>query len=102
MKKEFYALLSDGNGKQLVKKEGDYDAASGVFYHKESDGWTVTDSYSGSVLPITKPTKKEAQNAFNNIKDKIKEIRNGEKYLQGVINYQEMLDDNVNKDEFPF
>lgn len=95
MKKEFYALVSNGNGKKLIQKEGDYDATLGVFYHKESDGWSVTDSYSGSSLLTKQKTKKDAQNALSKFKDKIEEIRNGEKYLQGVINYNEMLEDDT-------
>lgn len=93
MKKEFYALVGYKNEKKLVKKEGDYDSSFGVYYHKESNGWSVTDAYSGSSLVVGQSTKKDAQTQLEKVKDKIKEIRNGEKYLQGVINYNEMLED---------
>ena len=94
MKKEFYALKGLGNGeKKLEKKEGDFDRALGVYFHKEKNGWAVTDSYTGSSIVVGKATKKDAQDALNNAKAKLKEIRNGEKYLQTAINYGEMLED---------
>lgn len=95
MKKEFYALVGYKDEKKLVKKEGDYDSVFGVYYHKENNGWAVTDAYSGSSLVVGHSTKKDAQAQLEKVKDKIKEIRNGEKYLQGVINYNEMLEDDT-------
>lgn len=93
MKKEFYALKGLGNGeKKLEKKEGDFDETLAVFFHKDKNGWAVTDSYTGSSIVVGKATKKEAQDALNNSKNKLREIRNGEKYLQTVINYQELLE----------
>lgn len=93
MKKEFYALMGYNGKKTLEKREGDYDSTLGVFYSKTKDGWCATDEYTGTSLIVAKTTKKECQEALKTILPKVKELRNGEKYLQGVINYREMLED---------
>lgn len=90
MKKEFYAVKILDGTKELEKKEGDYDAR-GVFFHKENDGWAVTDAYTGCVIVSGQPTKEEAKNTLNNILPKITTLRQGEEYLRAVINYQEKI-----------
>ena len=96
MKKDFYALKTMSNGtKKLDKKNGDFDATYNVFYHKESNGWAVSDDFTGMSVVVGKPTKKEATDALKNIIDKLTEIRSSEKYLQSVVNYQEMIADNL-------
>lgn len=93
MKKVFYALMGFGADKKLERKEGEYDSKLGVYYTKESNGWTATDSYSGSSIVVKKATKEECKKALGEAMPKLKEIRNSEKYLQNVINYNEMVDD---------
>jgi len=91
MKKEFYAVKILANGtKELEKKEGDYDTR-GVLFHKESDGWAVTDSYTGSVIIGSQPTKEDAKKTLAQMMPKVKNLRQGEGYLKAVINYQEKV-----------
>lgn len=91
MKKEFYAVKILANGtKELEKKEGDYDAR-GVFFHKESDGWAVTDSYTGSGIIGSQPTKEDAKKTLAQMMPKVKNLRQSEGYLKAVINYQEKV-----------
>ena len=85
--------------KKLVKKEGDYDSKMNVYYHKESNGWAATDEFTGSSILVAKSTKKELQDGLSAITGKLKEFRNSEKYLQSVINYREMLED---ENDLPF
>lgn len=93
MKKVFYALMGFKDKKTLERKEGDYDEKLGVYYTKEKTGWTATDGYSGSSIVVGKDTKEECKKALSGAMEKLKEIRNSEKYLQNVINYKEMVDD---------
>lgn len=94
MKKDFYALKGINKGeKKLEKKNGDFDNGLNVYFHKENNGWAVSDAFTGTSIVVGKATKKEAQEALNNAKSKLKEIRNSEKYFQGVINYQEMIEE---------
>ena len=94
MKKEFYMTVSvDNNNLKLIKKEGDLDSKIGIIYHKENNGWTATDVYTGRALVVACSTKKECQTKARNLKEQLDIIRNGEKYVQGYINYNEMLQD---------
>ena len=104
MKKEFYELMCYKDAKKIVKKEGDYDSNLNVYYHKESNGWAATDEYTGSSILVAKNTKKDVQDGLKAILNKLTEFRNSEKYLQSVINYQEMLDtdDDDNENDLPF
>lgn len=99
MKKEFYELMGYKDAKKIVKKEGDYDSSLNVYYHKESNGWAATDEYTGSSILVAKNTKKELQDGLKAIWGKLTEFRNSEKYLQSVINYREMLED---ENDLPF
>ena len=99
MKKELFELMGYKDEKKLVKKEGDYDSSLNVYYHKESNGWAATDEYTGSSILVAKNTKKELQDGLKAIWGKLTEFRNSEKYLQSVINYREMLED---ENDLPF
>jgi len=90
MKKEFYAVKILDGTKELEKKEGDYDAR-GVFFHKESDGWAVTDSYTGGGIIGGQPTKEDAKKTLARMMPKVKNVRQSEDYLKAVINYQEKV-----------
>ena len=94
MKNSFYIMVSDGNGsKKLQTREGDYDDKHKVFYHKESDGWTVTDMYTGVAVPIAKkPKKKDVESQVEVIYNKLKQIRASENYLQTYINFRELVE----------
>ena len=92
MKKEFYAVMGYQGKKSLEKREGDYDETYQVYYSKTKDGWCATDEFTGTSLVVAKSTKKECQEGLKAIIDKVKEVRQGEKYLTGVINYREMLE----------
>ena len=89
MKKEFYSL----KGTELEKHEGEYDAKNGVYFYKADTGWKAIDSYSGSSIVIKMPTKEECKKELAKIMPKVKEVRQSEKFLKGVVNYQEMLED---------
>lgn len=93
MKKEFYALKTYDGKKELVKQEGDYDSKYGVYYLKEDKYWKAVDSYSGASIVIKKATKKECQESLKAVYKQVEMVRNGEKFLQSVVNYNEMLED---------
>ena len=93
MKKEFMAMFTNNNKKYLEKREGDYDAKYNVFYHKTDKGWNATDEFSGLLIVQNAKTKKECTETLAKTIDKINELRCGEKFLKGVINYQELLED---------
>lgn len=94
MRETFYALKGMGNGeKKLEQKTGDFDKGLNVYFHKEKNGWAVTDAYTGSSIVVGKESKKDAQEELKKKVEKLREIRNGEKYLQAAINYQELVED---------
>ena len=87
------ALMSNGKGKKLEKREGEFDEKLNIYYTKLPEGWCATDAFSGMAIVIKKPTKKECQETVKNSTEKIAQARNSEKYLQGVINYNELLEE---------
>lgn len=93
MKKVFYARMGFKDKKTLERKEGEYDSKTGVYYTKEKGGWTGTDAYTGASIVVNKSTQAECKNAIKDAMPKLKEIRNSETYLQNVINYNEMVDE---------
>lgn len=92
MKKEFNMIVIENETKKVVKKEGDYDTTNAIYYTKEDTGWTATDAYTGTSIVVNKPTKKDCQDSIKTFLPKLKKIRNGENYLKGVINYQELIE----------
>ena len=77
-------------GNKLEKREGEYDAKYHVFFSKDDKGWSATDEFTGAYLGVTKPTKKEAQEALKLVSEKIDELRSSEKYLHMAVNFNEL------------
>lgn len=92
MKETFYILLSKDGVQSVEKAEGELDSKNGIYYDKTVSGWRATDKYSGRALAIAKNTKKECQEAVSTIIDKFNEIRTQENYLQGYINFMELVE----------
>ena len=92
MKETFYILLSADGVQSVEKAEGDYDKKNGIYYDKTQGGWRATDKYSGRALTLGRRTKKECQEAVDALMEKFSEIRTQEKYLQGYINFMELIE----------
>lgn len=101
MKEMFETLMSINGDVKVEKCEGEYDSQYGVYYDKTKDGWRVTDKYTGRAIATKKSTKKECQASMKAVINQLNEKRNEEKYLQAVINFNELKDELVSN-EFPF
>ena len=93
MEKEFMALVGTSESKSVVKKKGEYDSKTHVFYCNDNDVWSASDEFTGTLLVNGKTSKKECEQSVKAIEQKLKDFRNSEKYLQGVIAYRELKGD---------
>ena len=99
--KEMFATLIINNGTYTTERqEGEYDSKTDMYYDKTKDGWRATDKYSGMALVSGSSTKKECQEKVSQMVSKLKEYRNTEKYLQTVINFEELLEDEAQSKPF--
>lgn len=93
MEKTFMALMGTSKNKTVVEKKGEYDSKNHVFYCVDNDVWSASDEFTGTLLVNGKTSKKECEQSVKAIEQKLKEFRNSEKYLQGVIAYRELKGD---------
>ena len=97
----FETLMSINGDVKVERCEGEYDSKFGVYYDKTDNGWRATDKYTGRAIASKKATKKECQNSMKAVIEQLNAKRNEEKYLQAVINFNELKEEALSN-EFPF